>query len=239
MNARQLPRLAVRSGLTLGGAPQVDLLPPEIRSERGARRVQGRLWLGVLAVAATVVLVSVGLGLQVVVAQQELQRENDRTLELAAEQGSYQEVRRVGDEVALVQAAQQVGASTEIEWRSYLQAVQATLPASVKIETVAIDTSSPLTIYPQSVLPFQGARVATVSSMATSSSLPDVPTWLNALATLPGFADALPGSVDRAPLTGVYTVNITMHINAEAFARRFGGGPAAAADPADTATGGN
>jgi hypothetical protein len=240
MNAQKQSRAAARNSLTLGGEPRVDLLPPEIRQERRDRRVQGRLWLGVLAVAAAVVLVTVALSLQVLQAQQDLQEENDRTLELAIEQGSYQEVRQVGEQVALVQAAQQVGASTEIEWRSYLQAVKATLPVSVTIDTVAIDTSSPLTIYPQPAQSFQGARVATVSFTATSASLPDVPTWLNALATLPGFADALPGSVDRAAVTGEYTVNITMHINADAFAWRFGGGPADA-DPAgaETTTGGN
>ena len=42
-----------------------------------------------------------------------------------------------------------------------------------------------------------------------------------ALATLPGFADATPGSVMLDETTNPYTVNITMHVNEAAFDKRF------------------
>lgn len=208
-------------GLVVGGVPRVDLLPPEIKKERASTIMRRRLMIALVGVIAVVV---VGTGAATVLsmqAQAALQDEQGRTASLLAEQAKYREVRTVQAQVGLIQAAQQVGASTEIDWKKYLQRVQATLPASVTIDTVSLDSASPLAIYVQSTAPLQGARVATVTFTAKSRVLPDVPTWLDSLATLPGFADALPGSVDRNPTDGVYTVRITMHVNDAAYAKRF------------------
>ena len=55
---------------------------------------------------------------------------------------------------------------------------------------------------------------------ATSKTLPDIDEWLKALATVTGFTDANPDSVVLGE-DGTYTVNITMHINAEALNHKF------------------
>jgi hypothetical protein len=101
-----------------------------------------------------------------------------------------------------------------------LTLVQATLPINVTLDTVNIDSATPFAPYTQATAPLQGSRIATLSFTAKSSTLPEVPTWLIALATLPGYADATPGSVTRNA-TGTYSVNITMHINQAAFTHRF------------------
>lgn len=207
--------------LVIGGQPRVDLLPLEVRKERKARVMRRRLGLGVVGVVALVLAGSVGTTALAMQAQARLLAEQGRTAELLAEQGKYIEVRQVQDQVALVQAAQEVGVSTEIDWKKYLESVQATLPASVTIDTVTVDSASPLAIYAQPTAPLQGARVATVSFTAKSKVLPDVPTWLTALATLPGYADALPGSVNLDADSDTYAVKITMHINDAAFSQRF------------------
>ncbi|MFC5928112.1 hypothetical protein D6T64_10415 [Cryobacterium melibiosiphilum] len=207
--------------LVVGGEPRVDLLPPEIRAERRDRLRRRRLGFGVIGV---VVVTLLGVGAATFVAttaQVRLQSEQERTVSLLAEQAQYSEIRQMQTQVELARAAQQVGASTEIDWQDYLQEVQATLPDSVFVETVDVDSASPLIAYTQATAPLQGARMATVEFTAASLVLPDVPTWLRALATLPGFADALPGSVTRADSSGVYTVTITMHINDAALAQRF------------------
>ncbi|MGO4691325.1 hypothetical protein [Glaciibacter sp. 2TAF33] len=207
--------------LVVGGEPRVDLLPLEVRKERKAKVMRRRLGLGVVGVLLLMVLAAGGATLLSAQAQLRLLVEQSRTAELLAEQGKYIEVRKVQDQVGLVQAAQQVGVSTEIDWKKYLEAVQATLPASVTIDAVTVDSASPLAIYDQPTAPLQGSRVATMSFTAKSATLPDVPTWLTALATLPGYADALPGSVNLDATTGEYTVNITMHVNDAAFSKRF------------------
>jgi Tfp pilus assembly protein PilN len=215
-----MSRAGTNDALVIGGEPRVNLLPPEVRRERAATTLRRRLGIGVVGLLAVMIVGTGGATVMAIQAQAQLRDEQSRTTALLAEQTRYIEVRKVQNEVSLVQAAQQVGVSTEIDWKKYLESVQATLPGSVGIDTVAVDSASPLSIYAQATTPLQGARVATVGFTARSSVLPDVPAWLNALATLPGFADALPGSVTLQD-GGVYQVSITMHINDAAFAKRF------------------
>ena len=207
--------------LVIGGEPRVDLLPLEVRKERKATVTRRRLALSVVGLLAIVIAGSVAASALSLQAQTRLADEQARTASLLVEQSEYIEVRNVQDQVTLVEAAQQVGSSTEIDWKKYLENVQTTLPAGVTIDAITVDSASPLAIYDQPTLPLQGARVATVGFTATSAVLPDVPTWLNALATLPGFADALPSSANLDEATNTYKVNITMHINDAAFSKRF------------------
>ncbi|ASD23179.1 hypothetical protein B7495_14550 [Cryobacterium sp. LW097] len=206
--------------LVIGGEPRVNLLPPEVHKQRKAKAVRRQLGLGVVGVIALMIVGTTLLMVLATTAEQQLADEQELTAGLLAEQTKYADVRTVQSEVDLVKAAQQVGVSTEIDWKTYLDGVQAILPASVTIGTVAVDSASPLAVFGQPTSPLQGARVATVSFTAESAVLPDVPTWLNSLSTLPGYADALPGSLTRDE-AGVYTVAITMHVNDAAYARRF------------------
>lgn len=216
-----MSRLKKSDSLVIGGEPRVDLLPPEVRSERKAKVVRRRLGVAVIGVVVLVVAASGGATILSIQSQFTLAEEQTRTTQLLQEQGKYMEVRNVQQQVSLVQAAQQVGVSTEINWKTYLEAVQAILPATVVIDTVDVEAASPMAIFAQSTGPLQGARVATVKFTARSAVLPDVPTWLTALKTLPGYADALPGSVSLDASTNTYTVDITMHVNDAAFSKRF------------------
>ena len=215
-----MSRAANNDSLVVGGEPTVDLLPPEVKKERAATAVRRTLGLAVVGVVALVVLGTAASFATALQAQTQLTSEQALTPALLEKQYEFIEVRTVQREVDLIEAAQQVGASTEIDWKEYLQGVQAILPASVNINSIAVDSATPLTRYVQPTAPLQGPRVATVTFTATSSTLPDVPTWLDSLATLPGFADALPGSVTRDD-AGVYTAEVTMHVNDAAFAHRF------------------
>jgi hypothetical protein len=212
---------ASKEELVIGGEPRVDLMPIEVRKERNAKVVRRRLGLGVVGVLAFVLVGSAAAMALSLQAQTRLLGEQARTAGLLSEQAKYIEVRKVQDQVTLVQAAQQVGVSTEIDWKKYLESVQATLPTGVTIDSVTVDSASPLAIYVQPTAPLQGARVATVSFTATSAVLPDVPTWLKSLAELPGYADALPSSANLDTATKTYKVNITMHVNDAAFSKRF------------------
>ena len=210
-----------KNALAIGGVPRVNLLPPEVHQERTAAVIRRRLIIGAVGILAIMV---VGTGASTMLAgqaQERLADEQARTASLLAQQAKYIEVRTVQARVGLVQAAQQVGASTEIDWQKYLNAVQATLPGTVTITNVTVDSASPIELYAQPTAPLQGPRVATVTFSAESTVLPDVPTWLDALTTLPGFADALPGSVSLDEETKIYTVDMVMHVNDAAFAKRF------------------
>lgn len=206
--------------LEIGGEPRADLLPPELRRQREAIRMRHHLWASTVVL---VVLMLLGTGVAAFQAFQgklSLASEQQRTSALAAQQSKYLKVRVVQDEIGFLQAAQEVGTSTEIDWQGYLNKVKATLPANVTLTSVTIAAGSPLASFTQSSVPLQGSRVATLSFVATSQTLPEVPAWLDSLTTLPGYTDASPGNVARAD-TGVYTVNITMHISEAAFTKRF------------------
>lgn len=207
-------------GILIGAEPRVHLLPPEVMADRKAAALRGRLGLGVVAVIAVVVLGILWATSTAATAQHDLATEQATTQGLLKQQLTYAKVRTVQDQVDLIKTAQEVGASTEIAWTPYLEKVQATLPPNVTITGVNVDSSTPIELYPQSSASLQGPRVATIVFTAQSPSLPAVPSWLLALKTLPGYADALPGSVNLDQ-NGVYTVTITMHVDEKAFSNRF------------------
>ena len=214
------PSTARRDGIVIGAEPRVHLLPPEVLADRKAGVIRTRLAFGVVAVVAVVALGVLGASSLAASAQSDLASDQAQTQQLLKQQLSYVKVRAVQEQLSLIRTAQEVGASTEIAWTPYLQKVQQTLPPNVTITGVAVDSSTPIELYPQSTASLQGPRVATIVFTAQSPSLPQVPSWLLALKTLPGYADALPGSVNLDS-GGAYTVTITMHVNEDAFSERF------------------
>ena len=205
---------------SLGGAPRADLLPPEVGQGIRATSMRRSLKLGIVGVLVIVLAATGGAWFLGFVAHNNLLAAQDATVTLLAEQTAHAEVRDVKSNVAISTAAQEVGVSTEIDWKKYLLALQATLPAGVIITSVDTDTASPVTDFAQSTVPLEGGRVGTLAFAATSPTLPSIPTWLNGLRSLTGFVDAVPNSV-TLQTDGSYTVSITMHINAKAYSGRF------------------
>ena len=206
--------------LVVGGDSRVDLLPVEVRQSRKARVVRRRFGFMVFLLVLLMVGGTALVRAQAVQAKKNLSIEESNTKFLAMQQQKYGEVQKVQEETDTVLAAQHVGTSTEINWEKYLTAVQATLPANVTLDSVNIDSATPFAPYTQASAPLQGSRIATLSFTAKSSTLPQVPARLIALTSLPGYADASPGSVIRNE-SGTYAVSITMHINQTAFTNRF------------------
>jgi hypothetical protein len=207
--------------LPVGRRPRADLMPSEIVVEHRARRTRRRLLLGLLGVVLVVALATGGATWLNVQSQMALAASQGRTAELLAEQAKYIEVRRVQEEIALIEGGQKVAASTEIDWKDYLLGVQSKLPAEVVVMTVSIDSSSPLAEFAQSDEPLQGPRVATLTFAAVSATLPDVTSWLDGLATLPGYVDATPDSIALDEESGLYTAAVTMQIDEGAWSERF------------------
>jgi len=213
---------SAKSGGALGGEPRVSLLPTEVNDVAKARETRRRLGLGVVFVLL-LVLVGVGGAYYLSMnAVNELASARSEQTTLLAQEAQFADLKTAKTGIAVIEAGQYVGASTEIAWKPYLESLQATLPAGVQINSVSIDSASPFEDYTQSSVPLEGSRVATLMFTAVSPGLPSIPSWLDGLGTLKGFADAVPGSVN-VQLDGSYVVNITMHINSDAFALRFPG----------------
>jgi hypothetical protein len=204
----------------VGAEPRVDLLPNEVVQNRRAKVSRRRLGFLVILVAVLVLGETALVRAQALQAQRQLAIAVSNTKSLQLQEEKYGEVQKIQNQVDTIQAAQQVGTSTEIDWREYLISVQATLPSNVTLDSINIDSATPFAPFTQATAPLQGSRIATLSFTAKSATLPKVPAWLNALTSLTGYADASPGSVTRND-AGWYLVNITMHINEAAFTHRF------------------
>lgn len=219
---KRTARGAQKTGGALGGEPRVSLLPGEVNDFQKARSVRRRLGLGVVF-AILIALCGFGGSMYLAAdAHARLEAARQAQATIVAQEAQFAELRAAKSGIALIEAGQYVGASTEIDWKSYLESLQSTLPSGVTISSVQIDSATPFVDYVQSTSPLEGSRIATLVFSAKSPGLPSIPTWLDGLATLPGFADAVPGSVSVQD-DGTYLVNIIMHIDSEAFSLRFPG----------------
>ncbi|MCC7128096.1 MAG: hypothetical protein IT192_04685 [Microbacteriaceae bacterium] len=154
-------------------------------------------------------------------AQAQLDAANDRTQSLLKEQLKYSEVSQVKNLLAAAEAAKQVGMSTEVDWKTYLDNIQKSLPAGTLVTNVVAEVATPLTDFAQPTVPLQGNRIGELTFTATSPSLPDVEAWLRALSKLDGYVDASPGSIALDNTSKLYQVSIKMHIDTGALWLRF------------------
>lgn len=207
--------------LVIGGRPRVDLLPTEVLADRRSKRIVRRMWAGVLLVVVVVGIGAAAASLYAGQANDDLTDAQNQTLSLLQQQAQYKDVREAESGTALREAAQAVGGATEIDWKAYLGSVQSSLPSGVAITGVAIDSASPLESYAQADAPLQGQRIATLTIDAESPTLPSVPQWLDSVKGLTGFVDATANSVTLDETTGTYTVNMTIHVDEQAYDGKY------------------
>lgn len=223
-----------RKSVPLGAIPRVSLMPPELGERNRQLGIQRGLRLIMFAVIALVIAAIGGAWYLNISANLALLSEKSVTADLMLEQQKFADVQNAIRSVELGEAALRVGGSTEIDWQDYLTRVQNSLPAGVTLDSFTVDAATVTAQYPQSSVPLQGARIATLQFSAISPNLPEIPDWLNRMRELPGFVDANPGSVSRGS-DGAYTASIEMHIDAQAYSNRLNA-EAAAAEETDAAT---
>lgn len=211
-----------RSGgpLVIGGPAKANLLPPEVGAAAHGK-VLRRNAVAIIILAVILVIAGyAGASVITLSAQGRLDGANAHTQELLAEQAKFTEVRSVKSLLQTAVAARIAATSTEVDWKDYLDQIQAILPAGTLVTNVSAEVATPLAPYSQPSVPLQGDRIGQLTFTATSASLPDVEKWLQSLATLPGYVDAAPGTVN-ATGDGSYQVSITLHINKGVLLLRF------------------
>ncbi len=211
-----------RTAVTVGYEPRVHLLPAEVLIERRQRAGVRRAWLVVALVAAVVLLGTGGAYATAANAESDLTIAQDHTVSLLKQEQGFAEVKTVQAQSALITSAQQVGGSTEIDWGTTLEGIQASLPSGVAITGVQVDSATPLQAFSQSTAPLQGPRVATVTVTATTAVLPSVSDWITALEQIPGYVDANANSVTLGTDdSGGYTANLTIHLDTGAYDGKY------------------
>ncbi|MDJ0334132.1 hypothetical protein QMG83_02725 [Salinibacterium sp. G-O1] len=207
--------------LVVGGPAHANLLPPEVGIAARARAMRRTASVLVVLSVALVLASVVAVSVLALVEDAKLDAANARTDQLVQEQAQYSEVLRVKGMLEAASAAQLVGTSTEIDWKSYLVNIQNSLPEGTLVTNVSAETATPIVDFVQPSVPLQGDRIGELRFTATSTSLPNVEAWLVALSTLTGYVDASPGSVTLDEESLTYQVTITMHINTDALLLRF------------------
>ncbi|WP_167050528.1 hypothetical protein [Salinibacterium sp. ZJ77] len=203
----------------LFGPPRADLLPPEItdgHKKKAARR--GMRWLMVAALFAAVAATGGAyyLELQANAARDAAERESELLL---VEQVEFADVRSTLKGIAEGEAAVRVGGSTDIDWSSYFRQLQALLPGDVTLTTITVESADILEPYEQSEVPLERPRIATLTFTAESPVVPSIPSWIESLTALPGFADASPSGI--VSQGDVYLGTVVLHINTDAYSQRF------------------
>lgn len=217
------PKRAPQPVAAVGRDPRVDLLPKEVHIDRRARATARRAWLGVVIVAVVTVLFIAGATVNSVRSGSDLKAAQDETSSLLLQQQKYSEVRDVERESTLIEAGQQVGGSTEIDWQKYLSEVQGYLPGDVAISGLTVDSAVPMTTFEQAKVPLQGERIATLDVKVVSASLPSVPDWTERLSKLTGYVDSTITTITKQTGDGAtgYLASITLHINEKAYDDKY------------------
>ncbi|PZQ90467.1 MAG: hypothetical protein DI534_04480 [Leifsonia xyli] len=209
-----------RKSVPLSSTPRVSLMPPEVGERVKQLGVQRGLRLIMFAAVVLVIAAVGGAWYLAFSANAAALAEQARTTDLMLEQQKYADVQYAVRGVDLGEAALRVGGSTEIDWQDYLTKVQASLPEGVQLVSFTVDAATATSQYPQSQIPLQGARIATLEFSAKSPTLPELPVWLDRLKELPGFVDVTPGNVSLGS-DGQYDASVQMHIDAQAYSNRL------------------
>lgn len=213
--------------LVVGGESRIDLLPPEVAARAQARSTK-RAMGGVVVICLLVGATGVGAAaLSATDAANQLDAARATSTQLIQKQGEFVEVREVQAQLDAVVAAQAIGASTEVNWQSYIGSIQNALPAGATLIGFNVEMATPLESYTTAQVPLQGARVASITMTTDVADLPTAQAWLNSLATLPGFVDASPGTLTQQE-GGAFQLSAVMHVDASAYSSRFA--------PVETAT---
>lgn len=210
------------SQVVVGREPRVDLLPGEVHTDRRQRAFARRAWLGVILVLVVAILASGAAVAKSLSAVGDLAGAQSETSALLAQQSKYQEVRTVERQIAQLEAAQAVGGSTEIDWKSFVGGIIAALPQGVSIADFSIDSASPVTTFSQPTAPLQGQRIATVQLTVKSSTVPSVPEWTEKFSKVTGYTDSTISSISLGD-DGIYTSTVVLHVGDEAYDGKYTG----------------
>ncbi len=200
-------------------SPRANLLPPEIGQNQRKRSVRRGLRFAVVGTAIVAVAASGGAFYLATAEQIALTSAQTESTALSSDLAEYADVDLTVDGIVLRTAGIRVAGSTDILWADYLTKLQATLPSDVVLTAVSISSAGAVDPYEQSTAPLDKPRVASLTFTAETGTLPSIPSWIDGLATLPGFTDATPDSLENAD--GIYTATVTMNIDAGAFSNRF------------------
>jgi type II secretory pathway pseudopilin PulG len=207
------------------GLPQVNLLPPEVRSARGLRVIQRWLVIALIVVAVICVGLVGWAMLNKSNAQDELEQAQQRTAELTAEVATYAEVPQVEASLDRAWSAQVLGMSSDVLWAERVGAIAALLPNDMKIESFDVVMPSVTDPTLTTENPLRPLPSGTVALVLRSTTIPDTATLMASLDAVPGFTsawtDSLETAQDDADGAVFYRVKMSVLVTQDALSGRF------------------
>ena len=199
--------------LSIGGEPRVHLLPLEVTERKNLRRLKRRLGVAAIATVAVVGLAYGAVTVSLASAQGDLTTAQQQTAQLSAQQAKFSAVTKVKSDSAAIQAAQKATTSTEVVWKKYVAAIEASLPAGSSISDFTGSVDAPLGAAPAAAnaATLGAPHVATIQ-LTTEMNQNPIGGWLTTLPALKGFVDATPDSI-TLKADGTYTVVVTIHLD--------------------------
>ena len=206
--------------LVVGGVPRAELLPPELELEKKARAQRRGLLAVLVLVVVLVGLAYTGVTVATAATQLAVDQANARTAELLAQQAEFIEVRQLQAQVSASEEARRFATSTEVDWPATLDSLAAVAPeGAVNWSGATIVASTPIAPFGASSVPILQPRVAEVTFVGVTRTLPDFALWIERLKTVPGFADATPTTFTNAG--DLYTYSMVIHLNEKIYTNRF------------------
>ncbi|WP_062526930.1 PilN domain-containing protein [Demequina rhizosphaerae] len=170
-------------------APQVNLLPPEIAARRSQGRIKALIvivfGLFLVAVAAVYFLV---LGIRTA-ADNELQAEQDRRLELQTELASYGYINVLADKFENSLKAREWAGSTDIDWATHLTALLNAVPEGLTFTDMTMAQGTPAGAVAGDGTDFANADMGSVAFTGRAESPELTADLIEAFDALPGFSD--------------------------------------------------
>lgn len=214
-------RRAAQLGPVVGQEPRVDLLPGEVHVERRERGLARRAWLGVVVAGAVVVFATGGALAHQITTASSLTAASGETTNLLAQQQRFAEVRQAEQDTQLLEAAQAVGGSTEIDWDATLAGVRDALPDGLAISGMTIASANVVEPFTQSTAALQRSRVATLTLTIKSTTIPSVPDLTSGLSALRGYQDSAISSISFDKDKSEYTSVIDLQLDDEAYDGKY------------------
>lgn len=170
--------------------PRVNLLPPEIISDRSFHRTQ-RILAGVVAAVVLLVVALFWWAQSAVTsAEDALADEQAVTAQLQSEQAQYAEVPRVIAQVEAAEAARETAMANDVAWYRFLNDVALVTPGQVWLTnlsaTVPVPGEAGTAQGQADVVPLATAGLGTLTVTGIASGYPDVSAWLDALDSIEG-----------------------------------------------------
>lgn len=131
-----------KTGLVLGGLPRVNLLPPSV-IERRLQATLTRRWI-VGFVASVLAVVAMAVAAQAVLAttQSALRAEQDTTVQLTAELGSYSDVTKIMTDRDDLSSFSFDAMGNDLDWQAIFSAMKGQLPPGVTMTGFALNTGA-------------------------------------------------------------------------------------------------